>query len=922
MADFNAGSIEGSLDLNTLPFKAGLAKAKQDAADFENKKIEPKLGMDGAVFYAKKSEVDADLEKLDHKKVDPKADLDIKDFVAKYAILNKLLNPGGLNGDGKGIFGLGLGGARITAMIGGLMGLVAAAGPASAALGALGLAGAAAFGGVAISLGLFGKAVGSAMTEITKANKAGVQLTGWAGTAQKALKGLTDEWHKLINSAHAGVMRDLALAFNMIAGILPKLAPLLRITAQGVGSILRHVNAVAHSKLFEQFLSTLEKFMHGFLAGAGPVISNLLKTFMGIFIQMQPLMAMLGRGIEKASSAVEHFATGQGLKTFLGYATKSIPPVLGLIGTLVHTLFNIGKGLAPLAGPALGFITALVHALGSVHLAPLAKGFGDLFTALKPLLPVLVTLINTLLKPIGQVLSGIAKGPIHQLTHGLQGELRPAFHALRGILHDLVKPLTAFAGSIANLANPTGVHLVTKLLVGLQGIVHKLAGPVGKLAVALENVVDDGINAMIPVLPFLAKGLSQAASALLPVIKGLGWVLSHKTVVDILLGIAGAVWLGVKAYQAYQAAVKAIEFTQGVIEAISFGWAGLTVAEDANTASTVANMLAQKLWRIQSIVTTAVTEGLSGAWAALTAVMDANPIMLVVIAVAALAAGLVYAYRHSKTFRDIVNGAFKAVADVAKTVFNWLTGAVVFVIDFIKNHWQLLLAILTGPIGLAAYWIISHWTQVRDFFGTAMSDIVNFVSNGVSAVISWFESLPGKILSFAGQMLDAGKNLLLAVFHGIESVDSTIMGWITGLIKKIIGAFVGIGGSILSTIKSSLGSAIHSAGGALGKALGKIGLASGGVTTGPIQALIGDNPGGREAVIPLDKYDIPQKGDVARIAGRSASDNAQIIGLLATIASHLAGQGSTKDLVDGLSKVLGDHQATTMRAMVQASRAA
>lgn len=31
-------------------------------------------------------------------------------------------------------------------------------------------------------------------------------------------------------------------------------------------------------------------------------------------------------------------------------------------------------------------------------------------------------------------------------------------------------------------------------------------------------------------------------------------------------------------------------------------------------------------------------------------------------------------------------------------------------------------------------------------------------------------------------------------------------------------------------------------------------LAKGGVVTGPTLALIGDNPGGREAVIPLDKY--------------------------------------------------------------------
>jgi hypothetical protein len=56
-----------------------------------------------------------------------------------------------------------------------------------------------------------------------------------------------------------------------------------------------------------------------------------------------------------------------------------------------------------------------------------------------------------------------------------------------------------------------------------------------------------------------------------------------------------------------------------------------------------------------------------GIWAmtvaqgALNAVMALNPIALVVIAIAALAAGFIYAYKHSETFRNIVNGVMHAV---------------------------------------------------------------------------------------------------------------------------------------------------------------------------------------------------------------------------------------------------------------------
>ena len=60
-------------------------------------------------------------------------------------------------------------------------------------------------------------------------------------------------------------------------------------------------------------------------------------------------------------------------------------------------------------------------------------------------------------------------------------------------------------------------------------------------------------------------------------------------------------------------------------------------------------------------------KGLAVAQAALNAVMKANTVGIVVSAVAALAAGLVTAYHTSETFRNIVNGAFQAVASIAQS---------------------------------------------------------------------------------------------------------------------------------------------------------------------------------------------------------------------------------------------------------------
>jgi hypothetical protein len=52
----------------------------------------------------------------------------------------------------------------------------------------------------------------------------------------------------------------------------------------------------------------------------------------------------------------------------------------------------------------------------------------------------------------------------------------------------------------------------------------------------------------------------------------------------------------------------------------------------------------------------------------LNAALDANPVGLIVIALAALAAGLYLAYRHSATFRAIVQGAFAAARSAVESI--------------------------------------------------------------------------------------------------------------------------------------------------------------------------------------------------------------------------------------------------------------
>jgi phage-related protein len=80
-------------------------------------------------------------------------------------------------------------------------------------------------------------------------------------------------------------------------------------------------------------------------------------------------------------------------------------------------------------------------------------------------------------------------------------------------------------------------------------------------------------------------------------------------------------------------------------------------------------------------LTTLATNVMTTAQAALNTVMSLNPIVLVVIALAALTAAFVVAYKNSETFRNIVDAAVRAVGDAAI----WVRDRFVDLWNFIKE---------------------------------------------------------------------------------------------------------------------------------------------------------------------------------------------------------------------------------------------
>lgn len=103
----------------------------------------------------------------------------------------------------------------------------------------------------------------------------------------------------------------------------------------------------------------------------------------------------------------------------------------------------------------------------------------------------------------------------------------------------------------------------------------------------------------------------------------------------------------------------------------------------------------------------------------------ANPIVLVIAALVALGVGIFIAYKKIKPFHDAID----ALWQLLQATFRW-----------VQHNWPLLLAILTGPFGLAVRAIIQHWSGILSFFKGIPAAIGGFLKNVATVVTAPFRT--------------------------------------------------------------------------------------------------------------------------------------------------------------------------------------
>jgi hypothetical protein len=258
-------------------------------------------------------------------------------------------------------------------------------------------------------------------------------------------------------------------------------------------------------------------------------------------------------------------------------------------------------------------------------------------------------------------------------------------------------------------------------------------------------------------------------------------------------------------------------------------------------------------WNALQAVTAAVNAVTTASFSALWVATGAVVILAVIAALVVLQAKF-----------DI----FGKAIDGIKKGFDILWGAVKWVFDWIKDHWEALLIVLTGPFGLAVVAVV----KFKD-------DVINFIKGVISWIGDNWKLLVAVITGPFGLAFSAilfFKDSVVSVFNSLKDLAGKVFDGVGGAFKGVInGVISGLEGGLNFAIKglNKILDGIDKAAGPWVN-FGSIPevklprLAEGGIVMNPTIAMIGE--AGPEAVIPLNKMNSVGGGQTINIYNSSA----------------------------------------------------
>lgn len=438
-----------------------------------------------------------------------------------------------------------------------------------------------------------------------------------------------------------GLFPGMEKGLREVRPVLSDLRDEFGLTGQVMGTILASAGRMASSGPFSRDLQDQMRAnatWMGLMGGAG---LNLAHALMDVLVSARPLVDWMMRLVASWSVGVREWAA-MGRES--GRLTASFERTRR---TLVHVFSIVGA---------------------------LAQTFKALFKASRPL-------GDSILGDLDKGAESLARWS--NSTKG-QNTLRAYFAQAKPMVYELGRLIRDVTKAFFDLGNqPGGAALVrqfrTQVLPALVEVTRTVTA-------SFSPALMDGIVALAQLAVALSGTtgpLTLTVEGLTQIAKGLTWVIQNVPGASgVFTGLAVAV-AGLKLMGLVAAPFKAMA---PLITAAK--WAMVAFSK-----TTVGTRIGLALLTAQEWLAAA---GATAIWAAITA-----PVVLVVAAIAAVAAGFVLLYRKCDWFRHLVDGLWSGIKSGAQAAAQWIKTAIGDAVDFITRKVQWILDKLKAIPGIA-----------------------------------------------------------------------------------------------------------------------------------------------------------------------------------------------------------------------------
>lgn len=308
----------------------------------------------------------------------------------------------------------------------------------------------------------------------------------------------------------------------------------------------------------------------------------------------------------------------------------------------------------------------------------------------------------------------------------------------------------------------------------LLGSLETLWINIGSQLIPMVREMIDGLNAAVAWFSNLDAGVRNA-------------IVSSVGIAGALSLAVGAVIKVTSALATARATILAITGATGLLTAATNAQGAAQGRSAIQMAAATAAMVAQKTAQAAVAVAQGVATAAQWAW---NAALTANPIGLIITAIGAVVAALIWFFTQTELGQQIVQNVTKFITEAWANVSSFLTTVWEGIVSVATTVWTGVMDVVGAVVG----WFQTYVWPIIQFvidaivaYFTMYYNVVMAVWNGimavVGAVVSWFAT-------YVYPAIEAVVNFLVALFNFFWGVVQLVWQAIADAISSIVGGIV------------------------------------------------------------------------------------------------------------------------------------